>query len=108
MLMLFFFSSKGLSFHVFINEVVLLLLLPGTLLMLILAGAAHTFLIPPILSLLKLGKLLSGNKLKVFLVSLFFLSFLRTSFLIVGALVCVTNESTRGREGRVINKNDKR
>ena len=76
----------------FINEVVLLLLLPGTLLMLILAGAAHTFLIPPILSLLKLGKLLFGNKLKVFLVSLFFLSFLWTSFSFVGALICVTVE----------------
>jgi hypothetical protein len=78
---------------VFINEVVSLILLPGTLLMLILAGAAHTFLIPPILYLLKLGKLLSGNKLKVCLVSLFFLSFLWTSFyLIVGAPICVTIE----------------
>lgn len=79
-LILFFTSLKGLLFHVVIHEVVSLILLPGTLLMLILAGAAHTFLIPLILYLLKLGKLLSGNKLKVCLVSLLFPSFLWTSF----------------------------
>lgn len=75
--------------------------------MLILAGAAHTFLIPPILYLLKLGKLLSGNKLKVCLVSLFLLSFFLWTYfskIVEPSIVLPLNEKEVDKE-KVINGN---